>query len=400
MDLDALVAGIADSETLKTAPAMRTLLLYLWQHRGEAMGQYAIAVDALERPPTFDAKLDSTVRVQVARLRAKLKEYYENEGQACPLKLWIPRGQHTLQWEMDALPPAPAPSISARHYTYAAAALAVLALAGCFYLWRENRALEAGRPEKLPRFWRTFLAAGKPAQIIVPSPFFVFWRDKQIYMRDLAVSEFAGWPSPKTADTVEKWGKPEAAPIYIGSMEMAAGLRVLQFLERHGQPVEMLASRGFSAESFGNTNTVFIGMPRTTGYLEPYVKRNNFYISQVSPDVVTNRNPRPGEPASFRQVNQAFDRSIHPAIIAVLPLRPEQKTRCIFLLGRILHGVTSILVTREGMAAVEEAWANAGSPDAWEMVIEADIQQNTVHRVRPVAVRAIPGDFWDRRNSP
>jgi hypothetical protein len=379
---------------------MRTLLLYLWQHRGESMGQYAIAVDALDRPPSFDAKVDSTVRVQIARLRTKLKEYYETEGKDCPLKLSIPRGQHSLQWELDARPPAPRPVIDVRHLAYVASALAVVAIVACLYLWSQNRMLEANRPEPVPRLWRTFLASGKPARVIVPSPFFVYWRDRRIYMRDLTVSEFAEWPSPTGAPVVESWGKPEAAPIYVGTMEMSAGLRVLQFLERRGQPVEMITSRGFSAESFGSTNTVFIGMPRTTAYLEPYVKRNNFYISQVSPDIVTNRNPKPGEPATFQQVDLAQDRSIHPAIIAFLPLRPEQKTRCLFLLGRILHGVTSILLTREGLASVEEAWATAGSPDAWEMVIEADIQQSTVHKVRPVAVRAIPSDFWDRRNSP
>ncbi len=398
--LDAIVAGIADSETMKSAPAMRTLLLYLWQHRGEAVGQYAIAVDAMERPRSFDAKTDSTVRVQIARLRAKLKEYYEREGKDCPLKLSIPRGQHTLEWEVDSVPRVWRPVISVRHVAYAAVVVALAAIAGCLYLWSENRVLEASRPEPLPRFWRTFLAGGKPAHIIVPSPLFVFWSDQRIYMRDLTVSEFANWPSPTSALTVERWGQPAVAPIYVGVMELAAGLRVMQFLERRGQTVEMIPSRGFSAESFGNANTVFIGMPRTAVYLAPYLKRNNFYISQVSPDIVVNRDPRPGEPADFRQIDQSQDRSIHPAIIAVLPLRPEQKTRCIFLLGRILYGVTSILVTREGLAAVEEAWARAGSPDAWEMVIEADIQQSTVHKVRPVAIRAIDAGFWDRRNNP
>jgi DNA-binding response OmpR family regulator len=59
---------------------MRSLLLYLWKHQGEPISEYAIAVDALGRSPDFDPKADSTVRVQVARLRTKLKDFYAECG--------------------------------------------------------------------------------------------------------------------------------------------------------------------------------------------------------------------------------------------------------------------------------------------------------------------------------
>jgi hypothetical protein len=380
---------------------MKALLLYLWQHRGEEFGQYAIAVDALDRPPSFDPKIDSTVRVQIARLRSKLKEYYEREGASNPLRLSIPRGQHTLHWEFDPLPVAKSPAIPVPYLMGLMTAVAVLALAGCLYLWRENRTLQASMPDPLPRFWRSFLAGGKAARIVVPSPFFFYWRDRKVYMRDLAVSEFSqATSSPAASRMFKEWGQPEAAPFYVGSMDMSAGLRLLQYLEKRGQSVEMIESRGFSFESLGNANTIFIGIPRTTGYLEPFAKRLNFYMSGMSPDVVTNRHPNPREPAEFRQMTQAPDRSSHPAIIAVLPMRPEQKTRSIFLFGRVMYGITSILTSREGLAAVEAAWTATGSPDAWEMVIEADIEQNTVHKVRPVTLRAIAPDFWDKHSEP
>ncbi|MGH9663628.1 MAG: hypothetical protein ACRD9L_04300, partial [Bryobacteraceae bacterium] len=77
---------------------MRTLLLYLWEHRGEAVGEYAIAVDALGRPATVDPKIDSTARVQIARLRAKLKEFYEEARDSVPRRLSIPLGRHELRF--------------------------------------------------------------------------------------------------------------------------------------------------------------------------------------------------------------------------------------------------------------------------------------------------------------
>src|ERR1700756_4566689 len=95
---DELVRQVADSETFRAAPTMRALLVYLWQHQREPISEYAIATEALGRSADFDPKLDSTVRVQVARLRTKLKEFYEAAGDEFPLRLSLPLGRHDLQW--------------------------------------------------------------------------------------------------------------------------------------------------------------------------------------------------------------------------------------------------------------------------------------------------------------
>src|SRR5215471_6757496 len=94
---DELTRQVADSDTFGSAPTMRALLLYLWEHQGEPISEYAIATEALGRSPDFDPKLDSTVRVQVARLRTKLKEFYEG-AEAFPLRLSLPLGRHELHW--------------------------------------------------------------------------------------------------------------------------------------------------------------------------------------------------------------------------------------------------------------------------------------------------------------
>src|SRR5882724_3628256 len=98
---DELIRQVADSERFRPAPTMRALLLYLWEHQGEAISEYAIATEALGRSPDFDPKLDSTVRVQVARLRTKLKEFYEADGGTFPLRLTLPLGRHELVWTYE-----------------------------------------------------------------------------------------------------------------------------------------------------------------------------------------------------------------------------------------------------------------------------------------------------------
>jgi hypothetical protein len=66
----------------------------------------------------------------------------------------------------------------------------------------------------------------------------------------------------------------------------------------------------------------------------------------------------------------------------------------LLLLGRNLTSITSMLLTGEGLRLLDDQWLKAGSPPAWEMVIEAEIYRDTVLRVFPVSCRAISPAFW------
>jgi hypothetical protein len=395
----ALIRQVADSETFRSAPTMRTLLLYLWEHQGEPISEYAIATEALGRNADFEPKLDSTVRVQVARLRIKLKEFYEKAGTDFPLRLSLPLGRHELEWTYQPARKSFASTLNAfpqRYLWGAGVTIATLAVV-CVALLVQLRTLKASLPAPaipLPRFWQSFLIAGKPTMIVVPSPLYLFWPSHQVYVRDLQISDFTNWPSsPLLKEMAGKWGPPELSQSYVGAMEMTAGIRLLQYLEKEGQQVRLTESRRFPAESFAAQNTIFLGMPRTAGYLKQMLDKTNFYIAQVSPDIVRNRKPGPGEPADFQEVSYSADRRLAPAIITLLPPRPE-RTRMLLLLGRNLTSLTSVLLSLEGLKILDEQWKKTGSPDAWEMVIQAEIYRDTVLKATPVACRPIPTTFW------
>jgi hypothetical protein len=400
---DELIRQVADSETFRSAPTMRALLLYLWEHQAEPIGEYAIATEALGRSPDFDPKLDSSVRVQVARLRTKLKEFYESGDGSFPLRLSLPLGRHELHWDYQPPQKPPAPSFWStwralpKRYLWGVGLSELAMVILCAVLLVQIRSLKASLPAPaapMPRFWKAFLMAGNPTAIVVPSPLYFFWPSHQVYIRDLQISDFTNWPaSPFLKETAAKWGTPDLAQSYVGAMEMTAGIRLLQYLEKDGQQVRLTESRRFPAESFAAQNTIFLGMPRTAGYLSKMLEKTNFYIAQVSPDLVRNRDPKPGEPAEFREELYSADRRLAPALIVLLPARPEH-TRMLLLLGRNLTSLTSVLVSLEGLKILDEVWAKNGSPDAWEVVIQADIYRDTILKTTPVAFRAIPATFW------
>ncbi|PWT89801.1 MAG: hypothetical protein C5B56_06515 [Proteobacteria bacterium] len=397
---DELLRQVADSEPFRTAPTMRALLLYLWEHQGEPISEYAIATEALGRSSDFDPKLDSTVRVQVARLRTKLKDFYQANNGTFPLRLSVPLGRHELHWTYEPLQKSLAARLRVvpKNYWWAIGLSELALVAVCVVLAFQNHGLRAALPSPrtpTPRFWRSFLMDGKPTVIVVPSPMYFFWPSHQVYIRDLQISDFPNWPaSPMLKEMAGRWGPPELSQQYVGAMEMNAGIRLLQYLENEGHPVRLTESRRFPAESFAAQNTIFLGMPRTAAYLSQMLEKTNFYIEHVSPDVIRNRHPLPGEPAEFQEVSYSADRRVAPAIIVLLPPRPE-RTRMLLLLGRNQTSLSSMLVSLEGLKLLDDQWARSGSPDAWEIVIQAEIYRDTILKMTPVACRPIAASFWN-----
>ena len=67
--------------------------------RGERLKGYTVALAVFDRPKTFDPALDPIVRIEAARLRDKLREYYEADGHADPIRIDLPKGSYRPQIE-------------------------------------------------------------------------------------------------------------------------------------------------------------------------------------------------------------------------------------------------------------------------------------------------------------
>ena len=84
------------SHSLHGSESLCKLLRYLAkqaiEHPGVQVKEYQIATEVLGRQKDFDPQLDSMVRVQAGRLRAKLTEYYSTEGASDPYVVELPKG--------------------------------------------------------------------------------------------------------------------------------------------------------------------------------------------------------------------------------------------------------------------------------------------------------------------
>lgn len=74
--------------------------------RAQELKEYLIGVEVFGKGPDFDPRLDSVVRVEARRVRAKLDEYYRTEGASDAVRIRLPKGGYVpvFGWATKALP--------------------------------------------------------------------------------------------------------------------------------------------------------------------------------------------------------------------------------------------------------------------------------------------------------
>ncbi len=96
--MEALLA----SELFSRSPHLGSILRYIceryWEGKTDEIKEYNLAVEALSRPRDFDPSLSPIVRVEMHRLRDKLKKYYSEEGVGHSLALTLHAGSYIPQF--------------------------------------------------------------------------------------------------------------------------------------------------------------------------------------------------------------------------------------------------------------------------------------------------------------
>jgi TolB-like protein len=126
-EVRAEVERILASKGFANAGRLSRLLRYVVDktlaNQTDQLKEYAVGVEVFERDDKYDPRLDSIVRVEAGRLRSRLDEYYNGEGAGSPIRILLPRGGYSAQFEHSASAkamadkrpqPEAAPSINGR----------------------------------------------------------------------------------------------------------------------------------------------------------------------------------------------------------------------------------------------------------------------------------------------
>jgi adenylate cyclase len=94
---------IIESGPFHQSPRRQRFLEYVVNEtlagRGERLKGYNVALEVFDRPNTFDSNVDPIVRMEAARLRDRLREYYGADGQNDPIRIDLPKGTYVPQIE-------------------------------------------------------------------------------------------------------------------------------------------------------------------------------------------------------------------------------------------------------------------------------------------------------------
>src|ERR1700722_15916048 len=101
--------AVLTSGTFENRVRLANLLRYICEKYFEgdtdAIKEYSIATDVFGRSSSFDQATDSIVRVEVFRLRKKLREFYDGEGADQPIEIVVATGHYRPEF-VDRTPRA------------------------------------------------------------------------------------------------------------------------------------------------------------------------------------------------------------------------------------------------------------------------------------------------------
>jgi hypothetical protein len=324
----AQVERIFQSKTFRSSDVLRHLLSYLVEAslNGSAddLKEYTVAVDALGKPSSYDPRQESAVRMQVARLRQKLAEYYRTEGVDDAIVVDLPKGGFRVVFEprkaafepASAAEAARAPEIATGETTkprsrrleiiLAAALLASIGIAALFaFRLRQadvpligpvNRpSLMAWTPD-IKELWDPILSTNRPLVVCIATPLSILFPGFG-FIRDFSVNNWDDVAKSKEINALKEalhTGTVQPSFGYTGVGTATAALLLGQFLASRQQNIVMTRANLLSLPELMEENVVFLG-PLTGDREIRALRVDQEFL--LEPNGIRNVHPRPGEPA-------------------------------------------------------------------------------------------------------
>jgi hypothetical protein len=307
------IGRVLESGTLSSAQ-LRRILEYLGKAAAdgrEDLKEYTIGVEALAKPHSYDPQMDSTVRVQVGKLREKLDSYYREEGADHPLRLSLPKG--TFRLRLVAPPQGIQSAAAARPWIRIRLGLGIAGLLIVIFLLgyrlgnrkveQATAASQSWTPE-MRLFWKPLIGNGRPILVSYDVAMTIDippWR-----LRNSELNDPEDLPkSREWQELSKKLGNPAVRTdnLYVGFGIANGTLMIGQLLSGHQLLPNVKRSNVLSWEDLSNGNLVFIGSGKTSKIIRSILERGDFAwdSSKERSTKIINLRPLPGEQAYFDQ---------------------------------------------------------------------------------------------------
>jgi len=332
----AAIGRVLHSAAFSRSDSSRLLLKFIVEKSlsGDlnSIKEYTIATEALGRPPDFNPKADSIVRIQVQRLRKRLEGYYNDEGRADPVRIVIPPGHYIPEFRTYPEPSPPrkideplVPSSADRPLVATGRELSPRFLVGLvvvllgvgvimgLYLSRALGLKASAKGSPLPSslfpLWHVFLPPNDPPLIVYSNAMFLTDDYGNVYRVSLSSAHSlpsgAKIPSLSGLENISpalpRTGNLRYFDLYTGTGEVVAAAKIARLLGAEKQDLSAERSGLVSYDNIRGGNVIFLGSSAEDAVLEklPIDAELVFDLSGEGM-VIRDRASAPGQPGSYR----------------------------------------------------------------------------------------------------
>lgn len=393
------------STTFHNAATLQLLLQFLTDRTlaGSAanLKEYTIGVEALGRKEDFDPKLDPIVRVQVHRVRVKLREYYDDEGSRDPIVIQFPKGHYTPTFQLmpttridsqldkpdtilqtgssqesettETLKRAAALVPMKRPVIIAVCAMAFLALGYWLGIWHGARrftltgyAIPMRHDDPVGLFWARFLGNDRTPVIAYPDAVFLLDDSNDLFWFSHGATDSRGAKvDPHVASQVSSVSAVLAQEGhlyyengYTGTGELESIAMLTRLFGQMGVEPIVKSSRDITPDDLSQHNVILLGSPFQNPAVEQLLTSGDFSFNNLGNhrawgSQISNARPKNGEAAAYQTERDPVSRVLlgDYSVITIAP--GEVPGKRIAILGGLdtkgTQGATMFLTSEHGI---------------------------------------------------
>lgn len=407
---DEVLDRVLNSKTFAASPSSRRLLKYLAERTSAGdpdLKEYSIGVDVFGKSASYDPQRDSTVRIQVGRLRQRLADFYSTEGGQEPIVLDIPKGSFRLarfpnprlgEPSAGQFSPEPGhPEAVGQVWRWIAFATSVAFLGLLVYTVVTRRVqppLESvAWNSDLEELWKPLLEGTRPVLIAFSTPLFVEFQGSLLF-RDKSEEAWEKiMTSEKTTAVSAALGNPpaRATHYYAAAGEVGSAFALAKALVPRKPGISLVRDVQLTWQQLADNNIIFLGPPRffrdrqveLPVDLEILAERDSFRVLH----------PRQGEPSNFPKNGVQGDGEAY-TLVTNGP-GPGGKGRILSFMSNdtfarqaAVHVLTDPEFARTLTAKLHET-AGPRFPVHYQVLLRVKLKGGVMTEIHPVVVREV-----------